>query len=313
MEMPFYFKNSIPVITDGTQKCYSIKYEDPSFPLLCYDERPNPKNNELHWHPEIQMAIVLKGSLTMQVFNTQYQIQEGEGYFLNSNTLHSIDPGPLERDTTILGFVCLPQLIAGESTYLFQRYVEPLVNRPQYAFLHLKQECPWQKDILNKLLQMRPWTHRKSEIAEMTLRNQVSDIWAALYTKREEFSQKGTATIYHASLHRLSQMCTYIQTHYAQPIGLDDIAKAASISISEANRCFKDNMSMTPYEYLTDYRIMMAKYLLATTNDSVLSVALQCGFTQSSYFSGLFKKRTRMLPSQYRKSIPTKSLHSYNE
>ena len=108
-------------------------------------------------------------------------------------------------------------------------------------------------------------------------------------------------------------MCTYIQTHYAQPIGLDDIAKAASISISEANRCFKDNMSMTPYEYLTDYRIMMAKYLLATTNDSVLSVALQCGFTQSSYFSGVFKKRTGMLPSQYRKSIPTKSLHSYNE
>lgn len=313
MDGPFYIKNYIPVITDGTQKCYTIKYEDPSFPLICYHENPNPSNAELHWHPEVQMAIVCKGSLTLHIQGTQYRIQEGDGYFINSNTLHYIVPDPLPEIPTILGFICLPQLIAGEGTYLFNKYVEPFVNRPQYAFLHLKKGCPWQKSILSKLRQLQPWMNSKNELAEMNLRNLVSEIWVQLYKKREEFIQKGTTTAHHASLLRLSQMCSYIQTNYAQPIGLDEIAKSASVSISEANRCFKDNMSMTPYEYLTNYRIMKAKYLLATTNESILNIALQCGFNQSSYFSEIFRKKTGMLPSKYRKTIPTKSLHSYHD
>lgn len=313
MDIPFYIKNYIPVITDGTQKCYTIKYDDPSFPLICYNENPNPNNAELHWHPEVQMAIVCKGGLTLHIQGTQYHIQEGDGYFINSNTLHYIDPDPSPDQPTILGFICLPQLISGEGTYLFKKYVEPFVNRPQYAFLHLKKDCPWQKTILAKLLQLQPWMNSKNELAEMTLRNLVSDIWVQLYKRREDFIQKGTTTTHHASLLRLSQMCGYIQTNYARPISLEDIAKAASISISEASRCFRDNMSMTPYEYLTNYRIMMAKYLLATTNDSILNIALQCGFSQSSYFSEIFKRKTGMLPSKYRKSIPTKSIKSYND
>ena len=67
-------------------------------------------------------------------------------------------------------------------------------------------------------------------------------------------------------------------------------------------RCFAEEMGKTPLAYMTSLRIERAKNLLVQRFPiSVESVAERCGFSDSFYFSKLFKKHTGLSPLAYRK------------
>lgn len=68
-------------------------------------------------------------------------------------------------------------------------------------------------------------------------------------------------------------------------------------------RCFKEEMGITPLEYLIKLRLSYAKQLLLQeTYISVVDVAEKCGFNDSFYFSKIFKQNYGVSPLNYRKS-----------
>ena len=64
-------------------------------------------------------------------------------------------------------------------------------------------------------------------------------------------------------------------------------------------QCFKVNFST----YLNEYRVSRAKELLANTNDSIKDIGTSCGYTDSNYFTRVFRRITGMTPSEYRQSL----------
>ena len=69
-------------------------------------------------------------------------------------------------------------------------------------------------------------------------------------------------------------------------------------------RVFKKETGKTPLQYLTDIRIIRTKQLLADKKlFSIISIAENCGFSDSLYFSTCFKKHVGCSPSEYRKRI----------
>ena len=67
-------------------------------------------------------------------------------------------------------------------------------------------------------------------------------------------------------------------------------------------RCFREEMGCTPLEYIIRLRIERAKNLLTQNSfESVEKVAYLCGFSDSFYFSKIFKKNTGISPRDYRK------------
>ena len=79
------------------------------------------------------------------------------------------------------------------------------------------------------------------------------------------------------------------------------IAAAAVVSKRECLRCFQSCIQRTPIEYLLDYRIQMAERLLRTTELPVTEIALQTGFSNSAYFTKVFRQLRGLSPSQFRK------------
>lgn len=92
----------------------------------------------------------------------------------------------------------------------------------------------------------------------------------------------------------------YIHTYYPFSITIDDIIEDIGISKYHFIRCFKKKMGITPYNYLTNYRINIAKILLRTTDKSVSTIAEECGFLDTSNFIVQFKKYTNIRPTEYR-------------
>lgn len=93
----------------------------------------------------------------------------------------------------------------------------------------------------------------------------------------------------------------FIHKNYGEAISIDDMTEKMNISKYHFIRVFKRQMGVTPYEYLTEYRINMAKILLRTTYKSVYETACDVGYKSKSNFISKFHLLTGVTPAQYRK------------
>ena len=94
-----------------------------------------------------------------------------------------------------------------------------------------------------------------------------------------------------------------IKSNYSQPISIDDMIETIHISKYHFIRRFNRIMGMTPYNYLMNYRITMAKTMLRTTDKTVAEIAEECGFMDTSNFIAKFKRSTNQKPLQYRRDF----------
>lgn len=93
----------------------------------------------------------------------------------------------------------------------------------------------------------------------------------------------------------------YMNQNYHTNISLEDSARVATMSSSNFLRLFKQQMGLSPHQYLTNLRLTNAEYLLSSSDLSVSEIAQQVGFIDPLYFSKAFKKFSGKSPLEYRK------------
>ncbi len=101
----------------------------------------------------------------------------------------------------------------------------------------------------------------------------------------------------------ISQAVAFIEGHYGENITVEDILQGIPVSKYHFIRMFGRAMGITPYSYLTAYRISRSKELLRTTDLAVAEIAALCGFQDTSNFIAQFRKRTGQKPLQYRRDF----------
>ncbi len=99
---------------------------------------------------------------------------------------------------------------------------------------------------------------------------------------------------------RISDVLTFMHTHYSDPITVDDLAKRAGYSKCRFNSIFKSSVGCTPIQYLKNIRLSFAADLLSATTLSIGEIAASCGFNDSLYFSRAFSQKYQCSPSEYR-------------
>ncbi|MGE4585286.1 MAG: AraC family transcriptional regulator [Sphaerochaeta sp.] len=93
--------------------------------------------------------------------------------------------------------------------------------------------------------------------------------------------------------------CEYIALNYAKKITIEDIATATGVSRSCLYRAFMANLSQSPIEYLSAYRIKVSCNLLEKGELSIKEVAYACGFSNALYYNRVFKKVMGFPPTNY--------------
>jgi len=92
-----------------------------------------------------------------------------------------------------------------------------------------------------------------------------------------------------------------MQQYYATNISIKDISDLIYLSPYHFKRIFKEYTGQTPHSYLTNIRLEKAKGLLEKNEHSIEETARLCGFVNSSHFAVVFKRYTKMSPTEYRK------------
>ncbi|EOS77641.1 hypothetical protein C819_00751 [Lachnospiraceae bacterium 10-1] len=93
----------------------------------------------------------------------------------------------------------------------------------------------------------------------------------------------------------------YVEENYAKQIHLEDVASYVNLNPVYFSNVFKRETGENFTDYLTNYRMKIARELLCATNDSMNEIAEKTGYQDARYFSKLFKKSVGIKPSEYRK------------
>ena len=93
-----------------------------------------------------------------------------------------------------------------------------------------------------------------------------------------------------------------VHEFYNQGITLDEIAMKLKITPEYLGTQFHKEMSVTFSAYMKNYRMKKAKELLIGTNLKLYEIAEKVGYSDSKYFSQVFRECTGQLPTEYRKT-----------
>jgi AraC family transcriptional regulator, melibiose operon regulatory protein len=274
------------------------EYRTITLPMACYEKVINQNINgyiPLHWHDEFQFVLIFKGEAIFQINEEKITVREGEGLFINSGCLHMAK----DKNDTGCVYICLnvsPDFVLSQE--LYTTYVNPYIQATNLPYLHLDTKEIWAKNILDAIVKIHQLIQQKTPYYEIDINIQLTLIWKNLIINGFQLESEQMEML---KSHRIKQMLSWIHTHYAEKILLDDIAYAGQLSRSECCRYFKRILKKTPMNYVTDYRIQKSLVLLQQPESNVTDVAYQVGFNSTSYFIDQFRKSMNMTPLAYKR------------
>ncbi len=273
------------------------------FPVLVSYERLSSFDTgefPWHWHPEIELTLVMEGEIIYQANDSPYHLKAGEGLFCNTNVLHS-GHGNGSADCNYLSVTFHPRLLYGYSSSVMQtKYMNHILKSPSLASIHLVSEKDWQRRILEGIEKIRLLNREHPVSEELKIQIVLLQIWQELY-EHVEISETGFAEN-GRDTERIRRIMEYIQAHYAEKITLEELAEQIHLCRSESCRLFKRYMKESMFDYLLDYRIERSLELLRRPELDVTQIAGQTGFTSPGYFSKIFKRKMGCTPLEYRKN-----------
>jgi uncharacterized protein len=120
---------------------------------------------------------------------------------------------------------------------------------------------------------------------------------------RRGFKEQVPASL-HSNIPKLQRVLNYIETHIQDEITVEALAATASLSQFHFARTFKTATGMSPYQYVKERRLMLAKSLLSGRGRAITEIAESCGFSSQANFSRAFRHATGVTPGRYREGQP---------
>lgn len=99
---------------------------------------------------------------------------------------------------------------------------------------------------------------------------------------------------------QLRRMLEYLRKHAASPVQVAGLAHRFRMSESKIYRLFRNGIGLSPKEFLTDVRLNLARTRLVDSDDTIVTVATECGFPSPGALFELFRARYGQTPADWR-------------
>lgn len=275
---------------DSDEEALPIRYYDKHFYFV-----------DWHWHEEVEFTIIECDELLVGIDSEQLLLKRGDCLMINSRVLHRYAPVEDYAEESLWDSLLFhPKVIAELDSPVYRDYIEPILQS-SVKYLILDPEAEWQREVIRYLNEAKKYCIENPPTVDLRLKHAITGLWIPLAEHKNLFEQNGKKIQGQNRQERLRLMMRFIWEHYEEPITLADIAEAAHIGERTAERCFRDEIQTSPLLYLQSYRLRCAREMLLSTEDSILDIALACGFESSSYFDRIFKRAFHVTPRQFRK------------
>lgn len=277
------------------------------FPIGGYEVKYKTGNQQIlpcHWHEELELFYVSRGSAAFKVDNTTQTIHSGEAVIINGGELHSAycyDPDGCDYYAVVFK---LDFLESSESDLCQNKYINSLIMKKN-KFINFvstaSDNTAFKKNIAFLLNNIINYNNERFDGYELALKGSLylilSELWAnkmivPIYDVLKNNEQK---------IKSMKAVLKFIEVNFHKKITLEALSEKANLSKYHFCHFFKSYTGISPIDYLNMYRINEAAILLKSTDANITDVALQCGFDNMSHFINTFKKYKELSPSKYRK------------
>ncbi len=258
--------------------------------FLSFEKRER-KNNwnmiKLESHPYFEIYFLREGTRNVIIKDTYLTLTAPSAIIIPPFTAHRTEGGPYSRHNIYVS----PELLDKDTVDFLSE------SQPPLYFL-LEDEAEYIFRLLTDAQSINNDKTKSVSIYKNSFLYSILFYLKKCKIKEIEKAKKGTRKIDLLIL----DVVNYLNSHYNEDISLDFLCKHFFISKSSLCRRFKKVMKCTVYDYILFIRFNKAKQMLFDTNKDIQTIASDCGFSSLNYFSLLFKKKTGITPSQFRKS-----------
>ena len=261
-----------------------------------------------HIHTYYEIVYATGGDIQFQFGEEVCQLHEYDIIIVYPNTAHGTTlPKQANDDIPVSQHV-----VKFSPTFLYP--MNPVPTDIQHLLLPLQFEgthailrhgTPMHREIFRLLTQIHQEAQDKEPGYEIALRAHFSMIYTHLIRRMavqeelqeipSEAGKENSALIYRA--------LTYVEEHYQEPISMQQVAQECNVNYYHFSRLFQQYTHQGFRDYIVNFRINKARKMLLQTNDSVTSIAIECGFETISYFIKKFQAVTGMTPKNFRKQF----------
>ncbi len=270
-----------------------FEYPLSSFPFIAWkDDYAHLTDATLgtHWHNDFEFAVLLSGELDYYLSEQHLRLKAGDCIFVNANTLHTAKRCG-SNDTVMVGITF--------NSSMLPKYFEGIVDSQILGFL-LDKKSRYTNSVKEIVLEFSKIDlHDKGyELLAISL---VSKLWYNMIYYLEEHEKTFIMrNINDNNETDIKKMIFYIKNNYMNNITIEQLYKCANISRTECFRVFRRFTGKTPVEYLTEHRLSTAANLLSSTEETATEISIKCGFSDTSYFGKIFKKKYGKSPLLFR-------------
>ena len=242
------------------------------------DSLPAPSN----WHENIEIILATSGRGFVQYGKDTLSFSEGEICVVNSGVLHR----PYSIDGLSYYFMIIDERFCKENG------LDITAVRFSRLFCDEKTRALY----LSAAEAVKAYEKEISPLSTARLRLAMLALLTDLYERHAENESTATTSASHSESYVKGAM-EYINDHYTEKIGLNELAAHLGISKCHLAREFKRIAGQTVLEYVNVLRCRRADALLGE-GKSVTEAALESGFESLSYFSRTYKKLIGVSPSK---------------
>ncbi|MGN7356477.1 AraC family transcriptional regulator [Paenibacillus sp. SAF-054] len=256
-----------------------------------------------HWHLYIEILYFLSGKAKVYLGGTCHVLGKGDLILIHSHETHSI----YSMDDGEVSYIVVkfdPEILYSTSrTILESKYILPFTladSGGQRVFAEPDIKDTPIPGLIREIYEEFSAKGFGFELAVRTLICRVF-LWFLRQTQHQHWGWEVAHSLNDSEYQMLQKVFEYIDYNYMNDINAQTAASLCNMSYSYFSRRFKAIMGKTFTNYLSYIRITEAEKLLLTTNQSMTSIALEVGFSSSSYFIQQFRQFKNISPHQFRK------------
>ena len=270
-------------------------------PLYLYHHYSDKYMLYLHWHNELEIIYVEKGSLIFTVDTIPLKVSQGQCIIISSGQLHSANFINNEVSIHHALLFDLSFLSSASIDYCQKNYISPLING-QYRFpLVIDETSNWGSDVIKEVKEGIKICDKKEFGWEMGIK---ACLYKMIYiiAKEDKFNidEAAASSSISYKIKVIKKSLNYIHENYTNKIYIEDLAKEVNMNPQYFCRFFKTNVGKTPVEFINEFRIEEASKIIKTEDKKISDVCYEVGFDNFSYFIKKFKEYKNCTPNKYR-------------
>lgn len=267
-----------------------VLYQSGSFSAYLYEG--SSFDHPYHFHIEYEIVLVDKGNGKLIMNEQVCEFEEGDIFILGSNTAHSFISRKDAKNVRSL-VIQFSGTCFGETFFQLPEFksIGKMLENSKYG-LRVQRN----KSLVGEMIESTCESKGALSVVHLlTLLTNISQLDSI-----EQIIPTSSFSSGQLESHKLNAAIDWINTNYYSTIHLNEIAKITNLTKNAFCRSFKKATGKTFLQYLNDKRIEEAAKKLIQSDDSILKVAYDVGFSNISSFNRYFKKAKGTSPTLFR-------------